>query len=111
MNIPMFFVLELLLIVLLARPEARRWGPELWGWGIAYPAYLLVAAAAGASTPRHWLLAFPLSLLLVDVLHERRGQLVSAFVLSGAVCGGLVLQWFWINNFLLVVDPAHQLLP
>lgn len=106
-----FLLLLFLLIVLLARPAARRWGPELWGWGIAYPAYLLVAAAAGASTPRHWLLAFPLSLLVVDVLHERRSRLFSACVLGVSVCGGLVLQWLWITNFLLVVDPAHQLVP
>lgn len=107
----LFVVLLFLLTVLLARPDARRWGPELWGWAVAYPAYLLLAAAAGSSTPRHLLLAFPLSLLVVDLLRRLRSRLARACVMVVTVGGGLAFQWIWITNFLVVTDPAHQLLP
>lgn len=107
----LFVVLLFLLIVLLARPDPRRWGPELWGWAVAYPAYLLLAAAAGSSTPRHLLLAFPLSLFVVDLLRRLPTPLARACVIVVTVCGGLALQWVWVSNFLVVADPAHQLLP
>ena len=107
----LFVVLLLLLIVLLARPDPRRWGPELWGWAVAYPAYLLLAAAAGSSTPRHLLLAFPLSLFVVDLLRRLPSPLARACVIVVTVGGGLAFQWVWVTNFLVVTDPAHQLLP
>jgi hypothetical protein len=107
----LFVVLLLLLIVLLARPDPRRWGPELWGWAVAYPAYLLLAAAAGASTPRHLLLAFPLSLFVVDLLRRLPSPVARAWVIVVTVGGGLALQWVWVSTFLVVTDPAHQLLP
>jgi hypothetical protein len=107
----MFVVLLFLLIMLLARPDARRWGPELWGWAVAYPLYLVLAAAAGASTPRHLLLAFPLLLLIIDLLGAFRHRLIRACVIVVTIGGGLAFQWIWISNFLVVTDPVHQLLP
>jgi hypothetical protein len=104
-------LLLFLLFGLLARPAARRWGPELWGWAVAYPAYLILATALYSSTLRHWLLAFPLSLLVDDLLGLLRPRLVRACLLGVIVCGGLALQWIWIANFLVVTNPGHQPFP
>jgi hypothetical protein len=107
----MLLLLLFLLIGLLARTDARRWGPELWGWAVAYPCYLLLAAGFGSSTPRHWLLTFPLSLLAVDLARVLRRRFVRACLVGLTVCGGLALQWIWIANFLIVSDPRQQAFP
>jgi hypothetical protein len=44
-------------------PGHRRWGPELTGWGIAYPLYIFMVSSATFSVARYLLLAFPLALL------------------------------------------------
>jgi hypothetical protein len=90
------------LVGLLARPDSRRWGPELWGWAVAYPCYLFVAAGFGSSTPRHWLLAFPLSLLVVDLFRVLPGRVLRACLLGATVLSGLALQWIWIANVLVI---------
>ena len=105
------FLVLFCLFGLLARPAARSWGPELWGWAVAYLTYLLLATDVGASTPRHILLAFPLSLLAVDFIRSLGPRVVRTCVMGLTVCGGLALQWLWIANFLVVTDPARQLFP
>jgi hypothetical protein len=107
----LFVLLLFLLLGLLARPAARRWGPELWGWAVAYPCYLILATVVGYSTPRHWLLAFPLALLVVDLIRVLRSRLVRACVLGVTACGGLALQWVWVTNFLVVSNPGYQPYP
>jgi hypothetical protein len=97
-----FFLGLFILIGLLARPDSRRWGPELWGWAMAYPCYLFVAAGFGSSTPRHWLLAFPLSLLVVDLFRVLPGRVLRAPLLGATVLSGLALQWIWIANVLVI---------
>ena len=107
-------LLVLLLLILgglLARPDSRRWGPELLGWAVAYPCYLLLAAGFGSSTPRHWLLAFPLSLMVVDLIRVLRHRFARAIVLGVTVCGGLALQWIWIANFLVIINAPRQPFP
>jgi hypothetical protein len=105
------FLVLFCLFGLLVRPAARSWGPELWGWAVAYPSYLLLATGVTASTPRHILLAFPLSLLVVDLIRSLSPRVVRTCVMGLTVCGGLALQWLWIANFLVVTDPARQLFP
>lgn len=95
----------------LARPEARRWGPELWGWAIAYPCYLLLATGVGSSSLRHLLLAFPFSLIAVEVIRAPRSRFVGACLLGSTVAAGLALQWIWIANVLIVNNVAHGLSP
>jgi hypothetical protein len=107
----LLLLLLFILVGLLARPDCRQWGPELWGWAVAYPCYLLLATGLGSSTPRHWLLAFPLSLLVIDLLRVLRRRVLGACLLGATVCGGLVLQWIWIANFLVITDPPHQFFP
>jgi len=99
----LILVLGLFVLVgLLARPDSRRWGPELWGWAVAYPCYLFLATGFGSSTLRHWLLAFPLSLLVVDLLRMLHGRVLRACLLGATVLGGLALQWIWIANVLVI---------
>lgn len=104
----LILLLMFLLFGLLARPDARRWGPELWGWAVAYPCYLILATDIGTSTARHFLLAFPLSLLVVDLIRVLRPRLVKACALGLTACGGLALQWIWIANFLVVTSSSGQ---
>jgi hypothetical protein len=107
----LFLLLLFLLYGLLARPAARRWGPELWGWAVAYPSYLILATAIGSSTPRHWLLAFPLSLLAVDFLCLLRPHILRTCALGVTACSGLALQWVWVSSFLVLGRVAHQIFP
>lgn len=107
----LFLLMLFLLFGLLARPAARRWGPELWGWAIAYPSYLILATAVDSSTPRHWLLGFPLLLLVVDLLRVEPRRIVRMCAMGLTICGGLVLQWIWIAHFLVVTNTDGQSFP
>lgn len=107
----LFFVLLVVFLALLAQPGPRRWGPELWGWAVSYPLYLVLATAVGSSTPRHMLLTFPLSLLAVDIIRSMNSRMIQMAMLAITVGGGLALQWFWVADFLVVTDPARQLFP
>jgi len=105
------FALLFCIFGLLARPAARRWGPELWGWSVAYLCYLLVATDFGSSTIRHLLLAFPVSLVVVDLLRSIGPRVVRATGLGLVAMGGLALQWIWIANYLVVSNTSRQLFP
>lgn len=107
----LFFVLLVVFLALLAQPGPRRWGPEFWGWAVSYPLYLVLATAVGTSTPRHRLLAFPVSLLAVDIVRSMSSRMIRTGMLAITVCGGLALQWFWVADFLVVTDPARQFFP
>ena len=45
-----------------------RWGPEIWGWAGAYPAYILLVTTSGPSRMRYALLAWPFALIIAQVL-------------------------------------------
>lgn len=81
---------------------ARAWGPEVRAWAGFYPLYLLLATAAGSSNIRHLLLAFPLFWPFPDTptsIADRRRRLVLVAILA---TGGLLLQWVWISQVLVV---------
>ena len=48
-----------------------RWGPEIWGWAGAYPAYLLLVTSTTPSRVRYALLAFPFTLVIAWFLKLR----------------------------------------
>jgi len=110
LGLVMFLLLLFCLYGLLAGPGARRWGPELWGWAVAYPAYIVLATTFLSSSLRFMLLAFPLSLLAVDLIRSMGSRVVRRCLMGLTVCGGLALQWIWIANFLVISGPA-QVLP
>ena len=106
-----FFLMLFCLYGLLAGRAARRWGPELWGWAVSYSAYLVLTTTFYSATLRFLLLAFPLSLLAVDVFRSMGSRVIRTFLMGLTVFGGLVLQWFWIANFLVVTKPGQQPFP
>lgn len=105
---PPAFILTLAVVgvfaVIVLRPAARSWSPELRAWGFAYPVYLMAVAPAAVSLFRFWLLAFPLAWIFPRGLGRSRVQYLVVGVLAIA---GLMAQWFWIRNF-LVLGPVEQ---
>ena len=94
-----------LIAVIVLRGAARAWGPEVRAWAGFYPLYLVLATALGSSTIRHLLLAFPLMWPFPDVApstSQRRRRLGLIAIL--AACG-LLTQWVWISQFLVVTHP------
>jgi hypothetical protein len=103
-------VIALIAAVVLRR-GARAWGPEVRAWASFYPLYLLLATAPGTSNIRHLLLAFPLIWPLPEEAtstSERRSRLVMVAML--AICG-LILQWAWISQFLVLTGLGLRPFP
>ena len=87
------------------RKGSAAWGPEVRAWAGFYPLYLLLATAPGTSNIRHLLLAFPLMWPFpegVTSKSDRRRRIGIVAIL--AICG-LVTQWVWISQFLVVASP------
>jgi len=79
-----------------------RWGPEIWGWAGAYPAYQLLVTNPGFSRLRYAILAFPFTLFIAWLLGLppwRRWR----FLLLGVVAVlGIAQQAWYIYSFILV---------
>lgn len=87
-------------------PGRRRWGPELTGWAVAYPGYILAVSSASFSALRYLLLAFPLALLWAPDTQsagQRRRQVVA---ISLVAVGALALQWLWVSKILVFAGPS-----
>ena len=108
--------LALLLLVmactwLVRRPGARQWTVEVRAWAWAYPLYLLFVTGPGASTIRYGVLAFPLLWPFVEQTGkgvDRKAQLGFALVLAAV---GLVAQWVWINDYVVVTTRIDGTFP
>jgi hypothetical protein len=102
-------VLPALLVFVVRRSPARAWGTEVRTWAWAYPTYLFAVTAPGPSIVRYLLLAFPLMWPAPDPvspsLASRAPRLVVLFV---AVVVGLVLQYYWIKNYVVVDSDPHR---
>lgn len=97
-----------LLAVIVLRTAARAWGPEVRAWAGFYPLYLLLATAPGTSNIRHLLLAFPLMWPFPDeatTTAQRRRRIAMVALL--AICG-LLLQWLWVSEFLVLTGPGKR---
>lgn len=93
---------------LVFRRPASAWGPEVRAWAGFYPLYLVIATTPTSSTIRHVLLAFPLMWPFPEEAasaSERRRR--TAMVATLAIVG-LVLQWVWISQFLVVAGPPGE---
>ncbi|MBC7558808.1 MAG: hypothetical protein H7270_05505 [Dermatophilaceae bacterium] len=108
-------LLALLLLVmaitwLVRRPGARQWTVEVRAWAWAYPLYLLFVTGPAPSTIRHGVLAFPLLWPFVERTKgtDRRAQLGFALALAAV---GLVAQWVWINDYVVVTTRADSTFP
>lgn len=97
------------MVAAMAGPWAARLGPELRGWSLAYPAYVMTAQGPGTSTPRYLLMMFPYLVVLVGVgwARQPRMPLVPTYVrvvVFAAVF--LVLQWMWVSVLWLFTPPS-----
>jgi hypothetical protein len=102
-------VLPALLVFVVRRPAARAWGAEVRTWAWAYPAYLFAVTAPGPSIVRYMLLAFPLMWPAPDpVPPTLRAKMPRLVVLGVAAAVGLVLQWYWIAQFVVVHGQPHR---
>jgi hypothetical protein len=100
-----------LIAAIVLRNGARAWGPEVRAWAGFYPLYLLLATSPGTSNIRHLLLAFPLIWPFpgeATSTSERRSRLVMVAIL--AICG-LLLQWVWISQFLVLTGLGRRPTP
>ncbi len=79
-----------------------RWGPEIWGWAGAYPAYQLLVTNTGPSRLRYAILAFPFTLFIAWFLRLRPWRRWKMIGLAGVVVLGLAQQAWWIQNYLIV---------
>ena len=107
MGIALLIIIIGLTAGLVFRRPAGVWGPEVRAWAGFYPLYLLLATAPGSSTIRHVLLAFPLMWPFPEEaasVSERRRRTAMVAIL---VIFGLVLQWVWISQFLVVAGPPE----
>ncbi|MEO7753648.1 MAG: hypothetical protein ABIS35_09565 [Terracoccus sp.] len=88
-----------------------RWGPEIWGWAGAYPAYIILVTSTTPSRIRYALLAFPFTLVIAWFLKlpwiaRWRWLLLGLIVLVGAV-----QMWWWLENYLLIENLTDDLYP
>lgn len=82
--------------------RSQRWGPELWGWAGAYPAYQVLVTGIGPSRIRYALLAFPLSFLVAWALNMRRWRRWRVAGLVVLAVAGVALQGWWIWNYWII---------
>ncbi|WP_310962909.1 hypothetical protein [Nocardioides terrisoli] len=93
-----------LVAFLVWRRGARRWGPELRTWVLAYPVYVFAATRPTTSLLRYLMLTvawwpFP------DVAVSSRRVRVALCVLVFAV--GAVLQYFWMHWYYIIAPGYH----
>lgn len=102
-------IIALVLVIVLR--GASAWGPEVRAWAGLYPLYLFLATAPGTSSFRHLFLAFPLVWPFPDEVNtaadRRRRMALVAFLATV----GLLLQWFWVSQFLVVTGPGKRPTP
>lgn len=99
-------VLVVLVLVMTLGPWARRLGPQLRAWSVAYPGYLLAVLDPFTSVFRYLIPLFPLCAVLLGVAGPRRhwGWVwARAVVLVGA---GVVAQWYWVDVLWRFVPPT-----
>jgi hypothetical protein len=102
-------VVPALLLFVVRRRPARAWGPEVRTWAWAYPVYLFAVTAPGPSIVRYLLLAFPLMWPVPDAeLSPAASRLQRRVVLPAVVVAGLLLQWYWISQYVVIYNQPHR---
>lgn len=84
-----------------------RWGPEIWGWAGAYPAYIILVTSTTPSRVRYALLAFPMTLIIAWFLQLRPWRQWRYWALGSIVVSGSILMWWYTATYILI----DELLP
>jgi hypothetical protein len=79
-----------------------RWGPELWGWTGAYPAYQMLVTNTGPSRLRYAILAFGFTLFIAWFLRLRWWRRYAVWGLVAVALLGLGQQVWYVQNYLIV---------
>ncbi|HET7399747.1 MAG TPA: hypothetical protein VFJ94_14615 [Intrasporangium sp.] len=79
-----------------------RWGPEIWGWAGAYPAYIVLVSSTTPSRVRYALLAFPMTLLIAWFLTLGPWRRWRYWALGGIVGVGGVLMWWYTATYIVI---------
>lgn len=89
--------------------RTQRWGPELWGWAGAYPAYQVLVTGIGPSRIRYALLAFPFALLVGWFLNLRWWRPWRVPLLAALAVLGTVLQGWWLWNYWVILEVGRDI--
>jgi len=110
---PLGFVVVAALLIGYARfmlsPRAWRWGPELWGWAGAYPAYQVLVTGIGPSRIRYFIMAFPVALVVAWALDRERVRRWRWPLLAALGAGGVALQGWWIWNYWIILGSSGDI--
>lgn len=88
-----------------------RWGPEIWGWAGAYPAYIILVTSTTPSRVRYALLAFPMTLVIAWFLKLRWWARYRYWALVAIVVVGAGLMWWWTEHYLVIENLTDDLYP
>jgi hypothetical protein len=92
-------------------PHSWRWGPEIWGWAGAYPAYIILVTSTTPSRVRYALLAFPMTLVIAWFLRLPWWDRYRYWILAGIVVVGAAQMWWWLDNYLVIGNLTDDLYP
>jgi hypothetical protein len=102
-------IIALVLVIVLR--GASAWGPEVRAWAGFYPLYVLLATTPGTSSFRHLFLAFPLVWPFPDEVNTAADRRRRIALVAFLAIVGLLLQWFWVSQFLVVTAPGKRPTP
>ena len=88
-----------------------RWGPEIWGWAGAYPAYIILVTSTTPSRVRYALLAFPMTLVIAWFLKLPWWRRYRYWVLALIVVAGAAQMWWWTEHYLVIENLTDDLYP
>ena len=88
-----------------------RWGPEIWGWAGAYPAYIVLVTSTTPSRIRYGLLAFPMALIIAWFLKLRWWRHYRYWLLGLVVVAGAAQMWWWTEHYLIIENLTDDLYP
>lgn len=85
-----------------------RWGPELWGWAGAYPAYLILVTNTTPSRVRYAMLAFTMALILASFLSLRPWRRYRYWLLGAVAVAGAAQMWWYTANYIVIDNLTVQ---
>lgn len=88
-----------------------RWGPEIWGWAGAYPAYVLLVTSTTPSRVRYAMLAFPFTLVIAWFLKLPWWRRYRYGLLLAIVVIGAWQMWYWLEHYLVIENLTDDLYP